>query len=205
MKSSHVAALLLAAGRSVRMGAFKPLLPFGDSTVVKSCIANLRDAAVDEIVIVVGHRANEVREHLKDTDVAFAVNDDPESEMSVSIARGVEQVSGEAHALLIALVDHPAVPSETIKAIINEWARGAELVQPEYDGRGGHPVIIDLKYRGELRHLDPDKGLRALFNSERDKVRRLPVDCPFVARDMDTWEDYLQLHRDAFGWSPKKT
>ena len=49
-----------------------------------------------------------------------------------------------------------------------------------------------------------NKGLRALFDAHRDQVRRLPVDSPFVARDMDTWEDYLQLHRDAFGQPPRR-
>jgi molybdenum cofactor cytidylyltransferase len=203
MKSKKVAAIVLAAGQSSRMGAFKPLLPFGDSTVIESCIDNLRQASVNEIVVVVGHRADEVREHLQNASVAFALNDDPTSEMSVSIARGVEQVSNEASALLIVLVDHPAVSGRTIEIIVEAWVEGAQFVQPEYNGRGGHPVLIDLKYRHDLLHLDPQKGLRALFDTRHDRVRRLRVDSPFVARDMDTWEDYVQLHRDAFGQAPR--
>ena len=185
------------------MGAFKPLLPFGDSTVIESCIDNLHAATVDEIIVVVGHRADEVLEHLKNANVAFALNDDLASEMSVSIARGVEQISAGANALLIALVDHPAVSGDTIKTIVDAWVDGAQLVQPEFNGRGGHPVLIDLKYRHDLLHLDPQRGLRGLFAAHRGQVRRLPVDSPFVARDMDTWEDYLQLHRDAFGQPPR--
>src|SRR5207302_8566963 len=88
---NHVAALLLAAGRSRRMGAFKPLLPFGDRTVIERCIANLRAAVVGEVIVVLGHRAEEVRAHLGDSDVRFALNADMDSEMSVSIARGIEQ------------------------------------------------------------------------------------------------------------------
>ena len=200
---SKVAAIVLAAGQSSRMGAFKPLLPFGDSTVIECCLDNFRQASVDEIVVVVGHRAGEMREHLKNANVAFALNDDPASEMSVSIARGVEQLSPESEALLIALVDHPAVSGKTVGTIVDAWIAGAQFVQPEYNGRGGHPVLIDLKYRHDLLHLDPQKGLRALFDAHRDQVRRLLVDSPFVARDMDTWEDYLQLHRDAFGQPPR--
>jgi CTP:molybdopterin cytidylyltransferase MocA len=197
-----VAAIVLAAGQSSRMGAFKPLLPFGDSTVIECCIDNLRQASVNEIVVVVGHRADEVREHLQNANVTFGLNDDPTSEMGVSIARGVEQLSSDANALIIALVDHPAVSGETIKMIVDAWIEGAQFVQPEFDGRGGHPVLIDLKYRHDLLHLDSQKGLRALFEAHRDQLRRLPVGSPFVARDMDTWEDYLQLHRDAFGQPP---
>ena len=185
------------------MGAFKPLLPFGDRTVVDACIANLRAASVDEVVVVVGHRADEVREHLKNANVVFALNDDPTSGMSVSIARGVDQLSPDANPLLIALVDHPAVSGDTIKNIVKAWAGGAEFVQPEYHGRGGHPVLIDLKYRHDLLHLDAQKGLRSFFDAHRDLVRRLPAGSPFVARDMDTWEDYIRLHRDVFGRPPR--
>jgi CTP:molybdopterin cytidylyltransferase MocA len=199
---NDISAILLAAGRSRRMGAFKPLLPFGDSTVIECCIRNLRAAGVAEIVVVVGHRAEDIQEHVKATNVRFAVNSDPESEMSVSIARGVEKVSATAKALIIALVDHPAVPPETIEALVDEWRRSARLVQPEYEGRGGHPVLIDLTYRNELLALDPENGLRAIFATHRDEVKRVPVTSSYVARDMDTWEDYRRLHLDVFGVPP---
>jgi len=201
----RISAILLAAGQSRRMGAFKPLLPFGEGTVIEACIRNLRAASVDEIVVVVGHRADEVQEHLKEANVKFAFNPDPESEMSASIARGVEQISRDADALLIALVDHPAVCGDTIKQVINEWQSGAQLVQPEHKGRGGHPVIIALSYRDELLKLDPQHGLRGFFATHRADVHRLPVDAPHVARDMDTWEDYLQLHQEVFGQPPLQT
>ena len=197
-----VSALLLAAGQSRRMGAFKPLLPFGDQTVVEFCITNLRTAGINQIVVVVGHRADEIKKRLQSANVSFALNSDPDSEMSVSIARGVELISEDAKALLIGLVDHPAVPTDTIKQIIDEWQTGA-LVQPEYNGRGGHPVLIDLKYREDLLHLDPQKGLRAIFDAHRNQVRRLSVNSPYVARDIDTWEDYQRLHWNVFGRPPE--
>ena len=199
---NEIAAILLAAGRSSRMGAFKPLLPFGGSTVIECCIKNLRAAGVEEIVVVVGHRAQDVREHLKEFGVGFTVNPDPASEMSASIALGVDAVTSNARALLLALVDHPAVPPEVIQILIDEWKRGSTMVQPEYAGRGGHPVLIDLAYRNELVNLDPAQGLRGLLAAHREPVRRVPVASPFVARDMDTWEDYQRLHEDVFGIAP---
>jgi CTP:molybdopterin cytidylyltransferase MocA len=199
---NNVAAVLLAAGRSRRMGAFKPLLPFGDRTVIECCINNLDAADIKDIIVVAGYRVEDVREKLKDLEVSIVVNPEPDSEMSVSIARGVEQLPSNSRAAVIALVDHPAVPPSVIKILIDEWMRGAELVQPEFDGRGGHPVLIDLAYRDELLALDPQSGLRALFVAHRDEVRRAPVESPYVARDMDTWEDYRRLHQDVFGVSP---
>lgn len=200
-----VAAIVLAAGRSRRMGNFKPLLPFGDKTVIESCITNLRAAGIDEIVVVIGHRADEVQKQLENSNVSFARNPDPNSEMSASIAVGVNDVGPNANALLIVLVDHPAVPSSIIKQLIEGWEQTKKrLVQPQFDGRGGHPVLIDLALRAELMSLNPEQGLRGLFERHRNEVHRVIVDSPYVARDMDTWEDYLRLHQDVFGRSPDK-
>jgi molybdenum cofactor cytidylyltransferase len=199
-------AILLAAGRSRRMGAFKPLLPFGERTVAEACISNLLGGGIEEIIVVVGHRADEMRERLLHLPIRFAVNDDAESEMGVSIARGVEQLSREAEAVLIALVDQPAVPPATI-GFLNAVAKRMEkrLVVPEYKGRGGHPVWIDLSLRQELMNLDPQRGLRALFEAHREEVLRVPVTSPYVARDMDRWDDYRALHLEVFGKEPEES
>ncbi|HEV2904182.1 MAG TPA: nucleotidyltransferase family protein [Pyrinomonadaceae bacterium] len=201
----EVSAIILAAGRSRRMGKFKPLLPFGNRTVIESCVSNLRAASVFEIVVVIGHRAEDVREQPKLASVAFVNNPNPESEMSASIALGVDALADIARAVLITPVDHPAIHPETIGLLIEKWRGGTKLIQPEFDGKGGHPVLIDLSYRDELKRLDPDAGLRGFFNKHRADVLRLPVDSPFVARDMDTWEDYCALHEDVFGRKPRET
>jgi molybdenum cofactor cytidylyltransferase len=197
-----VAAIVLAAGRSSRMGACKPLLPFGDSTVIETCIDHLDKAGAEEIVVVLGYRGDEVREQLKQRNLTLAFNAVPDAPMSTSIARGVERVSHTAGCVLISPVDHPAVSSDMITQIIRLWKAGHALVQPEHQGRGGHPVLIDLQYREELQKLDPNHGLRGFFVDHRQEVLRLPVDSPFVAQDMDTWDDYLRLHEAAFGRKP---
>lgn len=200
---NEVAAILLAAGRSRRMGAFKPLLPFGSQTVVEACINHLQDGGVGRVVVVVGHRAAEMRERLAHLPVSFAVNDDEDSEMGVSLARGVECVTPDAGAMLVALCDQPMIPPAIIRLLVEEWRRtNAPLLIPEFEGRGGHPVLIDGRFRAELLNLNPERGLRSLFDVHREAVRRLPVDSPFVARDMDTWQDYVRLHREAFGVAP---
>jgi len=186
------------------MGAFKPLLPFGDRIVIDACIEQLRSSGAEQIVVVVGHRGDEIREHLRDTDVLFAVNDDPDSAMADSIARGINQLDEQTRCVLIMPVDHPATPVRVIEQVIAQWRAGQTLVQPEYNGRGGHPGLLDWRYRTELQNLDPDTGLRGFFQKHRTDVRRLPVSSPFIARDMDTWEDYLALHQEVFGEPPRQ-
>lgn len=189
------------------MGAFKTLLPFPDEgrTVLGACVENLRAAGVGETVVVVGHRAEEVRARMSDAGLKFALNDARGSEMGVSIARGVESVSTEAEAVLIALVDQPAIPPAAIESILAARAEtGARLIVPEWGGRGGHPVLVDLAFRETLLHLDAQHGLRALFDAHRKEVLRLPVGSPYVARDMDTWEDYRALYAEVFGRFPSQ-
>ena len=180
-----------------------PLLPFGATTVIESCLENLRGAGVSEIVVVLGHRAEELRAHLSHASVRFAVNEDEASEMAASIARGVEQLSNETRAVLVALADHPAVSADAIKSVLEAHTQtGARFIVPVWQGRGGHPVLVALSYRAELLRLDEMRGLRGLLEAHRSEVARVRVACPYVARDMDTWEDYRALHAEVFGVPP---
>jgi CTP:molybdopterin cytidylyltransferase MocA len=196
---NQVAAILLAAGQSSRMGAFKPLLPFGDKTVIECCIESLRDGGVETIVVVVGHRAAEVRKKLDQQSLLFAMNPDPESEMGASIAAGVNELPEQCQAVVIALCDHPAVPPAVVTTLLETWKEGTRLVIPTWQGRGGHPVLVDLSLESELRELSTSGGLRSLFEAHKNDVKRVAVASPFIARDMDTWDDYLALHQEVTG------
>ena len=203
-KTCDVAAIVLAAGHSKRMGAFKPLLPFGPRTVIGTCIENLRGGGIETIVVVLGQgpQAEDLKEHLKNARVSLAINPDPGSEMSDSIGCGVRQLPEATKAVIINPVDHAAVPAEVVGALVREWKQGARLVKPTWNEHGGHPVLVDLGFRDELLGLDPDGGLKAFFNAHQDQVRRVPVDSNYVARDMDTWDDYRALHQEVFGVPP---
>jgi len=185
------------------MGAFKPLLPFGNQTVIESCIDYLNRGGVstDSIVVVLGHRAQDVVNRLGDLSVQLALNPDPDSQMTASITAGLQKVS-TAKAILIALVDHPGVPATVVSTLISEWQNGARLVIPTWQDRGGHPVLVNLSFRQELQNLDPNLGLKSLFRAHPNEVKRLPVDSPFIARDMDTWDDYVALYTEVFGVAP---
>jgi len=202
--SASVAAIILAAGRSERMGAFKPLLPFGPRTVIETCIENLRGGGVETIVVVLGQgsRAEDLKGCLKNARVSLAINPDSGSEMSDSIACGVRQLPEGTRAVIINPVDHAAVPAEVVGALVREWKQGARLVKPTWRERGGHPVLVDLGFRDELLGLDPNGGLKAFFSVHQDQVRRVPVDSNYIARDMDTWDDYRALHQEVFGVPP---
>ena len=179
------------------MGAFKPLLPFGNKTVIECCIDYLREGGLEDIIVVLGHRAGEIRQ--KVSGVTFALNPDPDSAMGASIAVGVGALPETAQATVIALVDHPAVPARVVSTLLASWKTGARIVTPTWNARGGHPVLVDLSFKAELLNLSESGGLRAFLAARASEVKRVPVDSPFVARDMDTWDDYSALHLEATG------
>jgi len=181
------------------MGAFKPLLPFGNKTVIECCIDYLQRGGVERIVVVLGHRAEEVRQTLRNFPIIFAFNPDSNSEMGASIAAGVRELPNSTQATLIALSDHPAVPASVVSTLIETWEDGARLVIPTWQGRGGHPVLVDLSFKHELLSLSSSGGLKALFAAHPEDLKRVPVTSPFIARDMDTWDDYQALHKEVTG------
>jgi molybdenum cofactor cytidylyltransferase len=189
------------------MGAFKPLLPFGPKTVIETCIDQLRGGGVETVVVVLGcnPQAEKLKAYLHASEVTFAVNPDTESEMSASIACGVRALPEEIKAVLINPVDHVAVPSEVVATLISEWKQGARLVKPTWKDRGGHPVLIDLSFRDELLNLNPNGGLKAFFIERQAHVKRVTVNSNYIARDMDTWDDYVALHQEVFGFPARET
>ena len=197
-----VAAIILAAGQSSRMGAFKPLLPWGKKAVIDACIKYVRDGGVDRIVVVTGHRADELRTYLATASVTFAINPDPSSEMSDSLKIGLNHIPDSLNAALITPVDYPAVSSSVASTLVAEWRKGSRLVKPTYHSRGGHPVLIDLSLRRELANLSSTNGLKGLFERYQEEVKRIEVDCPYIARDIDTWDDYRALYKEVFGVEP---
>ena len=189
------------------MGAFKPLLPFGPKTVIETCIDNMRRGGVETIVVVrgLGPGAEKLQAHLHAANLAFAINPNPESEMSASIASGVRALPERIQAVIINPADHAAVPPEVVATLISEWKLGARMVKPTSNDRGGHPVLIDLSFRDELLTLNPNGGLKTFFTERQDQVKRVAVKSNYIARDMDTWDDYTALHQEVFGFPAPET
>jgi molybdenum cofactor cytidylyltransferase len=197
-------AILLAAGQSTRMGQFKALLPFGSKTVIESCVDTYLAAGIQNVVVVLHHQADAIKRQLREVPVDFTFNPDPKSEMSESIACGVRALPEATQAVFITPADYPAVPPTVVSALAQQWSqRQAKLLVPEYENRGGHPVLIDISFRDELLELNSKGGLRGFLEDHRRDVLRVPVNSTFIARDLDTWDDYQTLHHDVFGFFPQ--
>lgn len=190
----HVAAVLLAAGTSSRMGAFKQLLPFRGTTIVRACVRTLRDSSVDEVLVVVGHRADEVRAELAGETVTLVENARYLEGMSTSVTAGLRAVSPSAAAVMICLCDQPHLSVGVYDALLAAYRlHRAPITVPLFGGDTGHPAIFDCSLRDEILAVDPSQGLRSVTYAHRAEVMRVPVDTVGVLDDMDTAEDYERL------------
>jgi len=189
-----ISAILLAAGQSQRMGEFKQLLKITGKTFVERCVDTLLASCVDEIIVVTGHRESDVRLALAGRPVRFAHNSDYKEGMSTSIRRGVEAASPESDAALIALVDQPLIEAEVVDHLLDVYRKDRPLiVVPRYSGRNGHPVIMDMKLRGEILSMDEARGLRQVREAHADEVTYIEVASESVLIDFDLPEDYNRI------------
>ncbi len=188
----QVYAIVLAAGTSSRMGLLKPLLPFGEKTILQSVVDLLLSVDLEEIVVVVGHRADEVKESLAGRTVRFSLNADYAKGMLSSVHCGVAAVPDSADAALIVLADQPQIEARVARRVVSAYKAGKKgIVIPTYRGTRGHPALVDLKrYRDEILRLPENRGLKPVTRGHPGDTLELPVEDAGILRDLDTPEDY---------------
>jgi molybdenum cofactor cytidylyltransferase len=185
--------LLLAAGRSRRMGLTKQLMPWPSPAGEQPLVAAAYDAIkpmCDEMIVVLGHEAQAVAAALGARPF-HQVLGDPDAAMSESIRAGLEAALRIDPRATVVLQpgDHPAVAEETLRALIAAAAAQPDYaVMPEHGGQGGHPVLIPPSVVGEVLRADFSGGLRQFWRIHPELCVRLPVDDPRVVRDVDTPE-----------------
>jgi len=185
-----VAAVVLAAGLSRRMGRAKLLLPLGGRPVIRVSVEAVIAAGLAPVVVVAGAERAGVEEALAGLPVEIALNPHPESGQASSVRVGIAALPPEPAAALIALGDQPFVPAEVIPALRAELERtGKAIAVPSYQGALGNPVLFRRGVFGELLALAGDRGARPIIERDAGRVAVVPFDVP-MPRDLDTPEDY---------------
>jgi molybdenum cofactor cytidylyltransferase len=183
--------IILAAGESKRMGEAKQLMPLGKSTLLEQAIDNLLNSSVDETIVVLGHKAEEITRKIANKPVKVVINPDYQQGMSTSIVAGLIMVDPRSRAVMLALGDQPLVASHTINQLIEAFNKNRKgIAVPTYQGRRGHPIIFDIKYKSELFKLKGDIGGREIIQNHPKDVFMVAVDSESVVSDIDTKDDY---------------
>jgi molybdenum cofactor cytidylyltransferase len=189
-----VAALVLAAGGSRRLGTPKQLLEYRGATLLDASLATARAAGFEQVVVVLGGAADEVRARVDLSGLDVVVNDEFGDGCATSIRSGLDHVHPAMHGVVLLVGDQPGVSVEAIRSLADA-ARGRAVGVCAYgDGQAtqlGHPLWFDRSMFDTLRGLQGDKAVWKLVDAGDDLVR-VPVPGA-VPLDVDTWEDYRAL------------
>jgi molybdenum cofactor cytidylyltransferase len=186
-------AIILAAGESARMGEPKQLMDFGGKTMLAGVIEAFQTPKVGEIRVVLGYKAKEIADSLKNYRVKFITNKDFKRGMFTSAQTGLSNLPKNCDIFMIALADQPLLKRETVEKLLEEWRiRRAKILVPMCEGRGGHPLLIAGNYAKEIVEMNPDLTLKHFLANHPDDVVRVPVADRGVLTDIDDRESYEQ-------------
>lgn len=187
-----IAAIVLAAGASRRMGRPKLTLPWGGTSVIGQVVSVLQNAGLEHITVVTGAGREQVEQALAGYPVRFAYNSGyAQSEMLGSIQAGLRAMPPEAQAALITLGDQPQIRPATVAALLDAFAsHPAPLILPSHHGRRGHPWLIRRDLWPDLLALRPPATPRDFLRAHADSILHLEWAEDSILRDLDTPEDY---------------
>ncbi len=185
----NVSAIVLAAGRSTRMGGPNKLVAeLNGKKLVRIVTEQALASKASSVVVVTGHQADLVRQALEGLKVTFAHNADFAEGLATSVKTGIAAVPADADGAVVCLGDMPLIDAALIDHLIEAFApdRGALIAMPVSDGRRGNPVLWSRRFFGELMALDGDIGARHLIARHAEAVAEVPVEGKSAFLDVDT-------------------
>jgi molybdenum cofactor cytidylyltransferase len=201
-REEMIPAIVLAAGKSSRMGRTKALLPVGssDETFLLRVIRVLREGGIDSIVVVIGGDAAAVQASLPQGAAWLTTVENPryeEGQLSSLLVglSAVEQRYDNVDAVMVTLVDLPLISAATVRCVLDAFraAHAAPLVRPQRATRHGHPVIFSRSLFGELRRADPAMGAKPVVHAHAAEEVNVDIDDDGAFIDIDTPEDYARF------------
>jgi molybdenum cofactor cytidylyltransferase len=193
-----IPAIVLAAGRSSRMGRAKATLPLdGGDTFLSRIVRTFLSAGVDDVVVVVGHDAQAIVNSFTENGLRarFVANSDYDRGQLSSLVAGLTVVDRPGvTATLVTLVDVPLVSADTVRAVLDCYRRThAPIVRPTSGVRHGHPLLIDRSLFDALRAADPDLGAKPIVRAHATSAGDLEIADEGAFTDIDTDEEYRRI------------
>jgi molybdenum cofactor cytidylyltransferase len=209
----NISAIIPAAGKSVRMGQPKMLMPWGSTTVLGKVIQTLQAAGVEDIIVVTNSK---IAPQVTSSEFRVVLNDD--GEMLESIQLGLQALlpppslqdtyhslrsgtlspifsenGGGQEGVLICLGDQPQVGEESVRKVCDGFRQsGSQIVVPSYQMRRGHPWLIVRELWSEILHLRAPQSMRDFLNVHKDEIFYVECNSPSILQDLDTPADYLK-------------
>lgn len=189
-----IVAIVLSAGESQRMGSPKVLLTIEGQSFIERIVSALQKTKVGKIVVVLGHRADEIKARISHLPVAVVVNPDYSSGQLSSLIAAIKSLDiDKVDGILVHLVDHPFVNSGLVNRMIDRFYESKKLiVLPCYKGQRGHPVLFSSELFPELLSAPLDRGAKEVVRAHRGDTLEVETEEEGVILDIDTPEEYRQ-------------
>jgi molybdenum cofactor cytidylyltransferase len=189
-----ICAIVLAAGKSRRMGTQKLLLSVAGQPMIVHVINEVLRSAVQRVFVVTGAESHAVSEAVAGLPVTPVVNLSPDSDMLSSIRCGLNALPPECSSVLLVLGDQPGINAKLVAQLIAvQRETEKKLAVPVCQGRRGHPVLIRSEYWDEILHRHDGTGLRGLLRAHPTDIADVPVHDPRVLQDVDVPEHYVRF------------
>jgi molybdenum cofactor cytidylyltransferase len=191
-----IVAVILSAGESSRMGRPKALLPIEGVRFVEKIVSALKSTDVGNIIVVLGHNAEEMRQKISDLPVTILINHDYKQGQLSSLQVAIRHLESSSEGspvdgILVHLVDHPYISATLVDLMIKRFYETKKLiVVPRFQGRRGHPVIFARALFSELLAAGPDQGAKPVVHAHRDDTLEIDTEDEGVLIDIDTPEEY---------------
>ena len=192
----RIAAIVLAAGRSTRMGAANKLLAdIGGKPMVRRVVEAAVASLASPVLVVTGHQEADVRAAVAGLEVAFVHNPDYVKGLSSSLKAGIGAVPEGAGGALVALGDMPQITAAHLDRLIAAFAaeRGAAIIVPTHAGKRGNPVLWPATYFAEISQLEGDAGAKRLLEAHADHILEVDLGTAAIFADIDTPEALAKL------------
>jgi len=191
MSSSNIAAVILSAGASTRMGAFKPLLSLGNRTILEHVIETVRAAGVEDIRVVVGRRAEELMPVVERAEAAAIFNRDHERGMFSSVCAGIKSLGPAVEAFFLLPVDIALVRPATFRRLAAAWAKHpGRILYPVFGRKRGHPPLVPTAFISAILQHPGHGGLQKVLKIYENRALDVEVADENVLFDVDRPEDY---------------
>jgi len=191
-----ISAVILAAGKSTRLGLSKQLLEINGRTIIEHVIKNVCESTVAETIVVLGFMADKIIDKTRSCNIKIVLNRAYESGMSSSLRAGLKAVNKDADAVIFVLADQPLVKAPVLNKLISEYERKKPLiVVPTYKGKRGNPTLVDRALFNEIKRISGDVGARSLIEKYRKNVEEIEMNSPGVLIDIDTAEEFKLIKK----------
>jgi molybdenum cofactor cytidylyltransferase len=194
--NAHIACIVLAAGRSSRMGAANKLTAdVGGKPMVRHAVAGALASTASPVLVVTGHQSDEVRAVLAGLAVSFVHNPDFAEGLSTSLKAGIRALPEAAAGALVLLGDMPRIEASDLDRLIAAFgeSQGQAIIVPTHTGRRGNPVLWPRALFAEMLRLDGDAGARRLFAAHASCVREVDLGTDAIFLDVDTPDALAEL------------